>query len=59
MNHQINLFKLISQDANKTDGQMLENILEANALIADLELNNDILKELVCKYAALEKRTLI
>lgn len=56
MSRQINLFRLISQDTSKVDDQMLENILDANAAVADLELNNNILKELVCSYAALEKK---
>jgi sigma-B regulation protein RsbU (phosphoserine phosphatase) len=56
MKKQISLFNLLNKDAHKVSGELLEKILEANALFADFELNNQILKELVCNYAALEKK---
>lgn len=55
MKNQLILFKTLGQNIKKIDSSLLEQILGANSLISDLEQNNDILKQLVCDYAALEK----
>ncbi|PKL38247.1 MAG: hypothetical protein CVV41_22715 [Candidatus Riflebacteria bacterium HGW-Riflebacteria-1] len=50
------LFRLLDSGADKLSAPMLDGILEACAELADLNLNNDILKQLVNDYAQLEQK---
>ncbi len=50
------LFRLLDSGADKLSAPMLDGILGACADFADLNLNNDILKELVSDYALLEQK---
>ena len=55
MKKQIRLFEALTKEAQQVDRALLENIIDANAIYADLELNNNILKQLVSDYAKLER----
>lgn len=50
------LFQILNKRSDKIDNDLLEDILEVNAINRDLLINNDILKQLVCDYAILEKK---
>jgi sigma-B regulation protein RsbU (phosphoserine phosphatase) len=55
MKKQIRLFEVLEKGAQQIDNSLLERIIDANAVFADLELNNNILKQLVSDYAKLER----
>lgn len=53
---QVRLFDILRKKSDHLDSKMLEDILQAKAISDDQQINNAMLKELVCDYAVLEKR---